>query len=208
VSQAARLIGCLPRLEGTVHVNVAQIIKFMPSYLLSPTERPDIPSRTDPADDSFFWAQGPARGAASVTFADWTVPYEKHAGVPNVGRFLEQARALASMLTTAGPQADQQQDLDFLLTVGHLFSLVVYGQLVLEQAEATALDPDVLDQIFDVQVRDFSAYAVALHGRSSSTPAQQEWALGAVRKPVVDSARFTRVWDQIHALDGAYEMRP
>ena len=208
VSQAARLIGCLPRLEGTVHVNVAQIIKFMPSYLLSPTERPDIPSRTDPADDSFFWAQGPARGAASVTFADWTVPYEKHAGVPNVGRFLEQARALASMLTTAGPQADQQQDLDFLLTVGHLFSLVVYGQLVLEQAEATALDPDVLDQIFDVQVRDFSAYAVALHGRSSSTPAQQEWALGAVRKPVVDSDRFTRVWDQIHALDGAYEMRP
>ncbi len=207
-SQAARLIGCLPRLEGTVHVNVAQIIKFMPSYLLSPADRPPIPTRTDPADDTFFWAQGPARGAASVQFADWSVPYQQHAAVPNVARFLEQATALRSLLTSAGPDAAQQQDLDFLLTVGHLFSLVVYGQLILEQADATGLDPDVLDQIFDVQVRDFSAYAVALHGKSSSTPTQQEWALAAVRKPVVDAGRSARVWDQVRALDGAYEMSP
>lgn len=207
-TEVARLIGTLPRLEGTVHVNVAQIIKFMPNYLFNPAEYPEIGTRDDPADDVFFWAQGPARGAAKVQFADWTKVYEKHTDVPNVARFYEQAQALKELLSTAGPDAEQQKDLDFLLNVGHLFSLIVYGQLILEQAELTGLDRDVLDQIFDFQVRDFSAYAVALHGKPSSTEAQQAWALGAVRKPVVDSDRFGRVWEQVKSYDGAYEMRP
>ncbi|WP_139191140.1 hypothetical protein [Rhodococcus tukisamuensis] len=42
----------------------------------------------------------------------------------------------------------------------------------------------------------------------SSTPAQQSWALGAIRKPVVDNQRFASVWDQVVAYDGAYVMTP
>ena len=79
---------------------------------------------------------------------------------------------------------------------------------MLEQARITDLDADVLDQVFDVLVRDFSAYAVALHGKASSTEAQQQWAVEQVRKPVVDQARFERVWSKVAALSGAYEMRP
>ena len=63
-----------------------------------------------------------------------------------------------------------------MLNVGHLFSLIVYGQLILEQAALTGLDDDIVDQIFDFQIRDFSTYAVALHGKPSSTQAQQDWA--------------------------------
>lgn len=207
-SQVARLIATLPRLEGTVHVNVAQIIKFMPNYLFNPADHPEIGTRTDPADDTFFWAQGPARGAAKVKFADWRRVYDKHADVPNVARFHEQALALTELLATAGPAGEQEKDLDFLLNIGHLFTLVVYGQLILEQAEIVGLDRALLDQIFDFQVRDFSAYAIALHGKASSTEAQQAWAIGAVRKPVVDADRFAQVWDQVRAYDGAYEMKP
>jgi acyl-CoA dehydrogenase len=100
------------------------------------------------------------------------------------------------------------RDLDFLLVVGHLFTLVVYGQLILEQADLVGLDRDLVDQIFDVQIRDFSGHAVALHGKPSSTSAQQGWALSAVRKPMRDSHRFERVWEQVKAYDGAYEMCP
>lgn len=207
-NEVARLIGTLPRLEGTVHVNVGQIIKFMPNYLFNPKEYPAVETRQDPADDEFFWAQGPARGASKVQFADWKPIYEKHSDVPNVARFYEQAQALQQLLATAAPDSDQQKDLDFMLVIGHLFSLVVYGQLLLEQAELTGLDRDLLDQIFDFQVRDFSEYAVTLHGKPSSTQAQQDWALGAIRKPVTDAARTDRVWEQVVAHDGAYEMRP
>ncbi len=205
--EAARLIGALPRLEGTVHVNVAQILKFMPNYMFNPTEYPQIGTRNDPADDVFFWSQGPARGASKVQFADWAAVYEKNSDIPNVARFYEQVQALKELLISAAPDADQQGDLDFVLVIGHLFTLVVYGQLILEQAELTSLDRDLVDQIFDIQIRDFSAYAIALHGKPSSTPAQQAWALSAVRKPVADSARFDRVWEQVKSYDGAYEMR-
>ena len=114
----------------------------------------------------------------------------------------------ASLLVAAAPDPDQMKDLDFLLVVGHLFTLIVYGQLILEQADLIGLDADLVDQIFEVQIRDFSQYAVALHGKSSSTTAQQDWSLAAVRRPVTDSHRFDRVWEKVRAYDGAYEMRP
>jgi acyl-CoA dehydrogenase len=206
--EVSQLIGTLPRLEGTVHVNVGLVLKFMPNYMLNPAEYPEIPTRNDSADDTFFWKQGPTRGAGKVQFADWTPVYEAHAGIPNVARFYEQAQAFRQLLVTAAPDAEQQKDLDFLLNVGHLFSLIVYGQLILEQAALTGVDDDIVDQIFDFQIRDFSTYAVALHGKPSSTQAQQDWAVGAIRKPVADAERFDRVWQRVKAYDGAYEMRP
>ena len=207
-AQVARYIGTLPRLEGTVHVNVGQILKFMPNYLFNPKDYPEVGTRLDAADDEFFFHQGPARGAGKVQFADWTPVYDKHTDVPNVARFYEQAQALRTLLTTAAPDADQQKDLDFMLTIGHLFSLVVYGQLILEQAAITGLDRDVLDQIFDFQIRDFNGHATTLYGKPSATPGQQAWAASSLRPPVTDRDRFDRVWTRVASYDGAYEMRP
>lgn len=191
-----------------MHVNVGLVLKFMPNYMLNPLAYPDIPTRNDAADDTFFWNQGPTRGAGAIRFADWTPVYEQHQHVPNVGVFYEQAKAFRDLLLTAAPDADQAKDLDFMLNVGHLFSLIVYGQLILEQAALTGLDDDIVDQIFGFQVDDFNSYAIALQGKPTSTQAQQDWALGAVRKPVPDAARFGRVWERVKAYDGAYEMTP
>jgi acyl-CoA dehydrogenase len=204
---AARDIRGLPKLEGTVHVNMALVLKFMASYLFAPEQFEPVPERRDAADDEFLFRQGPARGLSKIRFHDWRATYEEFAEVPNVKRFTEQAAALRTLLETAPPADDQATDLDFLLTLGELFTLVVYGHLILERAKQTDLDRDVLDQIFDVFVRDWSAYATALHGKASSTDKQQAWALDAVRKPVVDEARATRVFERVRALAGAYEMR-
>ncbi|WP_028476547.1 acyl-CoA dehydrogenase family protein [Nocardia sp. CNY236] len=206
-AEVRRMIDTLPRLEGTVHVNVGQILKFMPNYLFNPKDYPEIGTRQDASDDAFFWRQGPARGAGKVQFADWTASYAEHAHIPNVGRFFEQAQALRSLLTTAAPDADQQKDLDFMLTIGHLFSLVVYGQLILEQAALTDLDDASVDQIFDFQIRDFNLHATTLYGKPSATADQQGWAVSALRRPVDDRQRFDRVWAEVASYNGAYEMR-
>ena len=42
--QAAMDIRALPKLEGTVHVNMALVLKFLPSYLLQPASLPEVPS--------------------------------------------------------------------------------------------------------------------------------------------------------------------
>jgi len=196
----------LPKLEGTVAVNLALILKFMPAHLLMAQECPEVPTRADAADDEFLWQQGPARGLGKVRFHDWRAVYARAAHVPNVARFTEQAEALVQLLLTAPPHGEQIADMDLQIALGELFTLVVYGQLVLEQAEIVGLDRDVLDQIFEILVRDFSVAAIELHGRAGVTDAQQDWAVGAVRRPAADRSRFDRVWEQVVALSGRYEM--
>ena len=199
---------CLPRLEGTVAVNLALVLKFMPAYLFMPEDLPDVQTRRDAADDEFLFRQGPTRGLGKVRFHDWRKPFTDASGIANVARFTEQAEAFTVLLLTAAPDEEQQKDLDFLLTLGDIFTLIVYGQLILEQARLVDLDDDVVDTIFEVLVRDFSAAVVALHGRAGTTPDQQEWAIGAIRKPVVDAARFDRVWSEVVGLADAYTMTP
>ncbi|WP_411077562.1 acyl-CoA dehydrogenase family protein [Streptomyces sp. cmx-10-25] len=207
-AEAAVEIRSLPKLEGTVHVNLALILKFMRNHLLDPVAYEPVPTRLDAADDTFLFRQGPARGLGSVRFHDWRAAYDAYAHVSNVARFREQADALCEFVLKAAPDEEQSRDLDLLLAVGQLFALVVHGQLVLEQAALTGLDEDVLDELFAVLVRDFSAHAVELHGKDSATEQQQLWGLGAVRRPVVDEARSDRVWQRVEALSGAYEMTP
>ncbi|MEV6876414.1 acyl-CoA dehydrogenase [Amycolatopsis sp. NPDC051128] len=198
----------LPKLEGTVAVNLALIAKFMPAYLFAPQEYAPVPTRTDAADDEFLFRQGPARGLSKVRFHDWKTAYAQAAHIPNVALFTEQAGALVKLLTEAAPDEAQQADLDFGLALAELFTLVVYGQLILEQARITGLDEEVVDQIFAVLVQDFSAAAVDLNGKASSTEAQQAIALAALRKPVVDAGRFENVWARVRDLSGVYAMHP
>ncbi|MEU9362243.1 acyl-CoA dehydrogenase family protein [Streptomyces sp. NPDC048301] len=207
-AQAATEIRSLPKLEGTVHVNLALILKFMRNHLLAPVPYEPVTSRQDGVDDAFLFRQGPARGLGSVRFHDWRPAFDAYAEVPNVARFREQADALCAFVTDSAPDEEQSRDLDFLLSVGQLFALVVHGQLILEQARSTELDEDVLDELFSVLVRDFSAHAVELYGKDSATAAQQDWALAAVRRPVIDEGRSARVWARVEALSGAYEMAP
>ena len=207
---AARDIRALPKLEGTVHVNIALIVKFMRNYFFGHALYPPVPRRDDPADDAFFWDQGPARGLGKIQFHD-PAPVFAAWPQPNVALFREQLATFREMLMRATPTDEQAKDVDFLLAVGELFTLVVYAQLVLENAAIYAdegVDGDLVDQIFDVLVRDFSRQALDLYVKPSCTPAQMEYALKMLRKPVVDAARYERVWQAVHALKDAYEMNP
>jgi acyl-CoA dehydrogenase len=77
----------------------------------------------------------------------------------------------------------------------------------LENAEIYDIEDDLVDQIFDVAVRDFSRFAVELHGKPATTPEQGKHCLAMIRKPAADDARFQRIWqDHVYAERDAYEM--
>ncbi len=197
----------LPKLEGTVHVNRALTLKFMPQYLFgtAPLEAP--PVRRDATDDAFLFDQGPTRGLSKIAFPDWRPAFDSRAEIANVACFRQQADALLTMLGEAPLTPDQMGgDLDFQQSLSQLFTLIPYAQLILEQAELEQTAPDIIDLIFEVLVRDFSATAIELLGKDSSTEAQQAWALGAVRKPVIDPERTDRVYAEVRALSDAYVM--
>ena len=205
---AARDIRALPKLEGTVHVNIALIVKFMANYFFNPAEYPDIPQRNDAANDDFLFHQGPAKGLGQIRFHDYNLVFNSY-DLPNVNVFKEQVKVFKEMLARATPSEAQQKDTDFLLTLGELFTLVVYGQLVLENARIYGVDDDTVDQIFDFMVRDLSKFALQLYGKPSSTPQQMDYGIKMIRKPVVDAERYERVWlNQVYVLKDEYEMNP
>ena len=202
---AARDIRALPKLEGTVHVNIALIVKFMPNYFFNPAEFPAVPRRDEPVNDSFLFGQGPARGLGKIRFHDYD-PVFQGCSSANVSLFREQIQVFKELLAVATPDETQQKDIDFLLALGEIFTLVVYAQLVLENARIYSISDPLLDQVFDFMVRDFSRHALNLHNKPLSTPQQMEICLRMLRKPEVDPARFSTVWQEVHALKDAYTM--
>ncbi|MBT8137945.1 MAG: acyl-CoA dehydrogenase [Gammaproteobacteria bacterium] len=203
---AARDIRALPKLEGTVHVNMALIIKFMANYFFKPGEFPEVGQRDEPVDDEFLFNQGPTRGLGKIRFHDYRKTYAS-VSLPNVDVFKKQIRYLKTLLAVARPDKQQAKDIDFLLNLGELFTLVVYGQLIIENAAIYGIDDEVLDQIFDVMVRDFSRYALQLYGKPETTRRQQMLLRRMIRRPAVDQARFNHVWEKhVFPLHGTYQM--
>ncbi len=205
---AATDIRSLPKLEGTVHVNMALIIKFMANYFFNPAEFPEIPKREDTANDTFLFNQGPTKGLGKIQFHDYHIAYDS-VDMPNINVFKEQIQALTEFLVNAAPSKEQAQNIDFLLTIGELFTLVAYGQLIIEKYNMEKFDDDLLEQIFDFMVRDFSKYALEVYYKRDSNAKQQEMCLNMLRKPVVDYDRFDRFWkNHVYALRDTYEMTP
>ena len=205
---AARDIRALPKLEGTVHVNIALIVKFMPSYFFSPAEYPAVPRMDAAKNDDFLFQQGAASGLGKIRFHDYAPAFDAYP-LPNVALFQEQIAVLKELLMTATPDEAQRKDLDFLMTLGEMFTLVVYAQLVAENAKIYAMEDQLVDQIFDCFVRDFAKFAQELHAKPSSTAAQMACCIRLIRKPIFDEQSYQRVWkDHVLALKGAYEMNP
>ncbi|MFZ2493869.1 MAG: acyl-CoA dehydrogenase [Thermoanaerobaculia bacterium] len=204
---AARDIRALPKLEGTVHVNIALIVKFLANWLFRPAPMPEVGRRTEAGHDAFLFAQGSASGLGKIRFHDFAPAFDKYARIPNVTLFREQLSAFRELVAAAAPSEEQAKDVDLLLAVGDLFALAVYAHLVLEGAEHQGLSDDALDQVFDVFVRDFSSYALALHERSGATEQQAAMALRLLKRPAFDAGRFGRIWEtEVYALRDTYRM--
>ncbi len=219
---AAIEIRGLPKLEGTVHVNMALIVKFMANYLFAPVEMPEIPITDQAGNDDFLFDQGAAKGLAKTVFHDFEKAYAS-VDLPNIAIFREQIATLKELLLNAPPEKQQTRDIDFLLILGELFAVVVYGQLIIENAvlrkiknnilpeaendDLPEVEKDILDQIFDFMIRDFSKHALQLYSKSNSNEKQMEYALKIIRKPQLNSDRFKRVWENhVLSLKNTYEM--
>ena len=86
---AARDIRALPKLEGTVRVNIALIIKFRPNYFFNPGEFPESPQQNEARNDDFLFQQGPTRGLGKIQFHDYAAAYDRY-DLPNVNVFTQQ----------------------------------------------------------------------------------------------------------------------
>jgi acyl-CoA dehydrogenase len=205
-SQAAIDIRALPKLEGTVHVNIALLVKFMPNYFFNPGEFPEVPQQNAAVNDDFLFEQGPTRGLSGIQFHDYNEAFELF-DTPNVQLFRRKIEVFKGMLQDCPPTKEQSRDVDYLLAGGQIFALIVYGQLILENAKIHGLDDDLVDEMFDVFCRDFSRYALELHDKPGTNDDQMARCLQMLEKPKANDARYQRVWEEhVHPLKDGYVM--
>ena len=203
---AAHEIRMLPKLEGTVHVNMALIVKFMKNYLFNPKEYAEVPRRDDATNDSFLFEQGPTHGLSKIQFHDYNIAYNSK-DLPNINVFKEQIVLFKELIAKAGPDEKQSKDIDYLLALGEILTLIAYGQLIIENAKIFEVEDDLLDEIFDFMIRDFSKYALSIHSKPSNTEKQKELSIKIIKTPVVNEARFNKIWENYaYAMKGQYEM--
>ena len=196
------------KLEGTVHVNVQLIRKFMKNYFFNPAQYAPVAADFSAKDDMFLFNQGPTKGLGSVQFHDYKPVFEASKQLPNVAIFIKQMNIFKEMLEKAGPDKAQDMDPSWSLPVGEMFSIVVYGQLILEQAAFDKVDTDVINQIFDFMVRDFSRFALQIYGMHNTKEEQRAYCKEIMLiKSQGDDAQYNKVWQNyVFALNGEYAM--
>jgi acyl-CoA dehydrogenase len=196
------------KLEGTVHVNVQLIRKFIKRYFFNPMDYAPVGPVFDQADDLFLFNQGTASGLGKVQFNDYRPVFDEFKSLPNVSVFIKQIGLFREMLEKAFPDKVQEMDPSFSLTVGEMFSIVVYGQLILEQAKIDNLDKDIVNQIFDFMVRDFSGFGLQIYAKATTNEVQRGYCKEIMlMMPVPDPAQYDGIWQTcVICLNGEYEM--
>ncbi len=200
---AIRDIGMIPRLEGTSHVNMALVIKFMQNYFFKNEHYTDIPLRRDAKDDSNLFKQTTGK-LAKVTFPDYRRCYDG-VDLPNVQIFLEQIERFREMLSQAPLTDHQQKNQTYMLHLGELFTMAVYAQLVLENAKLYEVNDDVIDHMFTFMVSDFAQFALAHLSKFENTPEQEKRLEQMLKKPEINANRAEKIWqEQVHPLKDQY----
>jgi len=85
---------------------------------------------------------------------------------------------------------------------------VVYGQLILENKAIKGIEDELIEEIFDFMIRDFSKYAVNILTKPSNSETQTELAKAFIQSPVPNAKRFEKIYqEQVYTLKGNYQMR-
>ena len=180
----------------------------MKNYFFNPMKYPEIKPDFGLKDDMFLFNQGPTKGLGKVQFHDYRPIFEANKNLPNVAVFIKQIELFREMLEKAGPDKAQDMDPSFSLPLGEMFSVVVYGQLILEQSGFDNIDPEVLNQVFDFMVRDFARFAHQIYGIHTTRDDQREYfAKIMMIRSARDDAQYDRIWNKyVISLKGEYAM--
>lgn len=206
LSDAYATMDTLFRLEGTAHVNMTLVIKFMKNYFFDNVAYPETGIVSEMKDDNNIFKQTMG-GLAKVKFPDYKKAYEG-VSLPNVKRFLELVEKFRGMLAKNAPDESLVKNVDYMLNYGEIFTMIVYAQLVLEGAKLNDVEDDLIDQIFALLIRDVNKFALIQANNYNNTPGQDAVLKElALLGPVVDKEKDFKFWQEyVQVLDGCYVM--
>jgi acyl-CoA dehydrogenase len=197
----------LPHGEGTAHVNMLLVLKFIKNYFFSNKDYPEFGIVDTQKDDSNIFDQTQGK-LSTIVFADYKKAYEG-VGMPNVKVFLSQAETFRKLVGESFHDDAQLKNLDFMMNYGEIFAHIVYAQIILESAKLQNIENDLIDQMFKYLVLDLNKYALTQLNTQKNTEIQSKYLRDlALIAPPVDKDRDFLFWlEYVKPLDGAYVMR-
>jgi len=206
---ATRDIRMLPKLEGTVHINMMLVNQFLHSYLFEKKPAPFVPQKNQASSDDFLFSQGTTtKGLKNIPLGDYETVYSAF-DTPNLGIFKKQIQLYKSLIEKMNLSKEEQTDIELMLAVGELLTCIIYGQLILEYAQFDKTETEVLDAIFRFLVKDFSEYATQLALQPKLRSECSNDCLAIVQKPHRDEATFEKFYqEKILNLKDSYRMNP
>lgn len=207
LSDAYATMDTMFRLEGTAHVNMALVLKFMPRYFFNNVEYSEIGIVSEMKEDDNIFRQT-IGGLAKVPFPDYKKAYEG-VDIPNVTRFLEIVEKFRALLAKDAPDQSLLKNMDHMLNYGEIFTMIVYAQLVLEGAKLNQVEDELIDQMFALFIRDVNRFALTQANNHDNTENQNTYLKEiALTGPVIDKEKDFRFWDEyVQVLDGCYVMK-
>lgn len=207
ISEAYTNMDYLFRLEGTAHVNMALVLKFMQNYLFDNTSYPEI-GRVDIAKDDVNIFNQRLGGLSKVGFPRYDAVYE-NVDIQNIKIFKNQIDTFRDLLSNAAPDVSLHKNMDYMLNIGEIFTMIVYAQLVLEGALLNDLDERMINQIFGYFIKDMNGYALNQLNNQNNSEEQEKYLTKIVLiKPSVDKEVDQVFWEEfVEPLDGAYIMK-
>ena len=106
-----------------------------------------------PGDDAYLFSQKTGK-LGTIRFPEYRKAYEGYDS-ENISLFRKQAELFRTLLIKAAPTKEQSSNIDYMLAAGELFTLIVYAQLILENARLYGTDGDVIEEIFCFLVKDY-----------------------------------------------------
>ncbi len=204
ISEAYGTMDYLFRLEGTAHVNMALVLKFMKNYFFDNVEYPEIGIVNEMKDDTNIFAQKMG-GLAKVKFDDYKKAYQD-VDLGNVKIFAELIEEFRTLLSKDMPT--DLKNMDYMLNYGEIFTMIVYAQLVLEGAKLNNLEDELIDQIFALFITDVNKYALTQLNCHNNSDVQEDCLRKiALKKPVINKEKDFNFWKEyVQVMDGAYVM--
>jgi acyl-CoA dehydrogenase len=121
--------------------------------------------------------------------------------------FYEKLELFKQFMVKAAPTDTQAKNMDFMLALGEMFTLIVYAQLILENLKYYNTSYVLVDWIFNVLVRDFSEQALSQISNFVLSEEQDRLLHLMLKKPVLDANQEEAIWrDEILTLVGTYNM--
>ena len=200
---AIRDIGMLPKLEGTTHVNMALIIKFIKNYFFDKADFEKFDSVSSAKNDSYLFNQV-SGSLAKVRFPDYRRSFEGFKQ-SNLRIFNEQIELYRDFLMNAAPSEQQLKNADWMISAGEIFTLIPYAQLILENAKIYDINDDLLNEIACFLVKDFSSFAYNMILEHELSDEQERIFKKMMKKPDSDRSSFDSLWkNEVLPLNNLY----